>query len=91
MAFRNVSFAYPGAEAPVLDGVSFTAAPGAVTAVTARSWRTASTLTLAERSLSAGSAPNTRGNESTLSASSSVIDTTRAASSCLKPWQWECP
>ncbi|MET4136125.1 ATP-binding cassette subfamily B multidrug efflux pump [Pseudarthrobacter sp. PvP090] len=31
--FRNVSFAYPGAEAPVLDGVSFTAAPGAVTAV----------------------------------------------------------
>lgn len=33
VAFRNVSFAYPGAEAPVLDGVSFTAAPGAVTAV----------------------------------------------------------
>ena len=31
--FRNVSFAYPGAEAPVLDGVSFTAVPGAVTAV----------------------------------------------------------
>ena len=31
--FRDVSFAYPGAEAPVLDGVSFTAAPGAVTAV----------------------------------------------------------
>ncbi|WP_186329059.1 ABC transporter ATP-binding protein [Arthrobacter sp. U41] len=31
--FRNVSFAYPGAEAPVLDGVSFTAAPGTVTAV----------------------------------------------------------
>ena len=31
--FRNVSFAYPGAEAPVLDGVSFTAAPGATTAV----------------------------------------------------------
>jgi len=31
--FRHVSFAYPGAEAPVLDGVSFTAAPGAVTAV----------------------------------------------------------
>lgn len=31
--FRNVSFAYPGAEAPVLDGVSFTAPPGAVTAV----------------------------------------------------------
>ena len=31
--FRHVSFAYPGAEAPVLDGVSFTAAPGTVTAV----------------------------------------------------------
>lgn len=31
--FSDVSFAYPGAEAPVLDGVSFTAAPGAVTAV----------------------------------------------------------
>ena len=31
--FHDVSFAYPGAEAPVLDGVSFTAAPGAVTAV----------------------------------------------------------
>lgn len=31
--FRNVSFAYPGAEAPVLDGVSFTAVPGTVTAV----------------------------------------------------------
>ena len=31
--FRHVSFAYPGAEAPVLDGVSFTATPGAVTAV----------------------------------------------------------
>lgn len=33
MEFRNVSFAYPGAEAPVLDGVSFTAVPGTVTAV----------------------------------------------------------
>ncbi len=33
MEFHNVSFAYPGAEAPVLDGVSFTAAPGTVTAV----------------------------------------------------------
>ena len=31
--FRNVSFAYPGAETPVLDGVSFTAATGTVTAV----------------------------------------------------------
>lgn len=31
--FRDVSFAYPGAEAPVLGGVSFTAARGAVTAV----------------------------------------------------------
>ncbi|MDJ0351811.1 ABC transporter ATP-binding protein [Pseudarthrobacter sp. PH31-O2] len=31
--FRNVSFAYPGAEVPVLDGVSFTALPGTVTAV----------------------------------------------------------
>lgn len=31
--FQNVSFAYPGAEAPVLDGVSFTAVPGTVTAV----------------------------------------------------------
>lgn len=31
--FRNVTFAYSGAEAPVLDGVSFTAAPGTTTAV----------------------------------------------------------
>ena len=31
--FRNVSFAYPGAESPVLDSVSFTAVPGTVTAV----------------------------------------------------------
>ena len=31
--FRNVSFAYAGAETPVLDGVSFTAVPGTVTAV----------------------------------------------------------
>lgn len=31
--FTDVSFAYPGAEAPVLDGVSFTAASGTVTAV----------------------------------------------------------
>jgi len=31
--FRNVAFAYPGAETPVLDGISFTAAPGTTTAV----------------------------------------------------------
>jgi ATP-binding cassette subfamily B multidrug efflux pump len=31
--FRGVSFAYPGAEAPVLDGITFTAAPGTTTAV----------------------------------------------------------
>jgi len=31
--FRDVSFAYPGAETPVLDSVSFTAVPGTVTAV----------------------------------------------------------
>lgn len=31
--FRNVTFAYPGAEAPVLDGVSFTAVPGTTTAI----------------------------------------------------------
>ncbi|WP_083266549.1 ABC transporter ATP-binding protein [Arthrobacter sp. U41] len=31
--FRNVSFAYPGAEAPVLDNITFTAVPGTVTAV----------------------------------------------------------
>lgn len=31
--FRDVAFAYPGAEAPVLTGVSFTAAPGTTTAV----------------------------------------------------------
>ncbi|MDY6055020.1 ABC transporter ATP-binding protein [Micrococcus sp.] len=30
---RDVTFAYPGAEAPVLDGVSFTAAPGTTTAI----------------------------------------------------------
>ena len=30
---RNVSFAYPGAEAPVLDGVSFTARAGTTTAI----------------------------------------------------------
>ncbi|WP_427007691.1 ABC transporter ATP-binding protein [Pseudarthrobacter sp. H2] len=31
--FRGVSFAYPGAEAPVLDGITFTAVPGTTTAV----------------------------------------------------------
>ncbi|MDQ0756531.1 ABC transporter ATP-binding protein [Arthrobacter sp. B3I4] len=31
--FRGVAFAYPGAEAPVLAGVSFTAAPGTTTAI----------------------------------------------------------
>src|SRR4029079_5833810 len=31
--FRNVSFASPAAESPVLDGISFTAVPGTVTAV----------------------------------------------------------
>lgn len=30
---RDVTFAYPGAEAPVLDGVSFTVAPGTTTAI----------------------------------------------------------
>lgn len=31
--FRDVTFAYPGAEAPVLDGVSFAVAPGTTTAI----------------------------------------------------------
>ena len=31
--FRNVVFAYPGAETPVLAGISFTARPGATTAI----------------------------------------------------------
>jgi ATP-binding cassette subfamily B multidrug efflux pump len=31
--FRNVRFAYPGAEVPVLAGVSFTAEPGTTTAI----------------------------------------------------------
>lgn len=31
--FRDVTFAYPGAEAPVLDGVSFTMEPGSTTAI----------------------------------------------------------
>ncbi|MGW9551452.1 ABC transporter ATP-binding protein [Citricoccus zhacaiensis] len=31
--FRNVSFAYPGAEAPIVDGVSFTAEAGRTTAI----------------------------------------------------------
>jgi ATP-binding cassette subfamily B protein len=33
ITFRGVSFAYPGAEAPVLDGVTFTALPGSTTAI----------------------------------------------------------
>ena len=31
--FRGVTFAYPGAEAPVLDHISFTASPGTFTAI----------------------------------------------------------
>lgn len=31
--FRNVSYSYPGAEAPVLEGISFTARPGTTTAI----------------------------------------------------------
>jgi len=31
--FRDVTFAYPGAEEPVLDGISFTATPGTTTAI----------------------------------------------------------
>lgn len=31
--FENVSFSYPGAEAPAVDGVSFEAGPGEVTAI----------------------------------------------------------
>lgn len=33
LEFRDVSFGYPGAEEPVLSGISFTSAPGEVTAV----------------------------------------------------------
>lgn len=33
LRFNNVSFAYPGAEAPVLEGITFEAAPGTTTAV----------------------------------------------------------
>ena len=33
LELRDVSFAYPGAEAPVLDGISFRALPGQTTAV----------------------------------------------------------
>jgi ATP-binding cassette subfamily B multidrug efflux pump len=33
LSFRNVTFSYPGAEAPVLEAVSFTARPGTVTAI----------------------------------------------------------
>ncbi|KUG55245.1 MULTISPECIES: ABC transporter ATP-binding protein [Kocuria] len=31
--FRDVSYSYPGAEAPVLEGISFTARPGTTTAI----------------------------------------------------------
>ncbi|WLQ08777.1 ABC transporter ATP-binding protein [Arthrobacter oryzae] len=31
--FRDVTFSYPGAEAPVLDRISFTASPGTITAI----------------------------------------------------------
>ncbi|WP_457962346.1 ABC transporter ATP-binding protein/permease [Arthrobacter sp. D1-29] len=33
VSFRNVSFSYPGAEAPVLENISFTARPGTTTAI----------------------------------------------------------
>ena len=33
LTFQDVGFSYPGAEAPVLAGISFTAAPGTITAV----------------------------------------------------------
>jgi ATP-binding cassette subfamily B protein len=33
LAFRGVAFSYPGAEAPVLADISFTAAPGTTTAI----------------------------------------------------------
>jgi ATP-binding cassette, subfamily B, multidrug efflux pump len=33
LEFRDVTFAYPGAEAPVLDGISFTVEPGTTTAI----------------------------------------------------------
>ncbi|MEZ2389980.1 ABC transporter ATP-binding protein [bacterium RCC_150] len=33
LRFHNVAFAYPGAEAPVVEGISFRAAPGTTTAV----------------------------------------------------------
>jgi ABC-type multidrug transport system fused ATPase/permease subunit len=33
LVFENVSFSYPGAERPVLEGVSFTASPGTTTAI----------------------------------------------------------
>ena len=33
LTFRDVAFSYPGAEAPVLAGITFTAAPGTTTAI----------------------------------------------------------
>lgn len=42
--FRDVSVRYPGQDAPALDGISFTAAPGTVTAIVGRSGSGKSTL-----------------------------------------------
>ena len=33
LAFRNVTFGYPGAEVPVIEGLNFTAQPGTTTAI----------------------------------------------------------
>ena len=33
LAFRNVTFGYPGAEVPVIEGLNFTARPGTTTAI----------------------------------------------------------
>lgn len=54
--FRNVSFAYPGAEAPVLSNVSFTARPGQTTAIVGSTGSGKSTLvSMLPRLLDAGS------------------------------------
>ncbi len=42
--FRSVTVLYPGQETPALDGISFTAAPGTVTAIVGRSGSGKSTL-----------------------------------------------
>ncbi|WP_043799344.1 lipid A export permease/ATP-binding protein MsbA [Arenimonas malthae] len=44
LEFRDVSVTYPGQEAPALSGISFTAAPGTVTAIVGRSGSGKSTL-----------------------------------------------